>query len=82
MIDSLNDLLKEIENFGKINDAFAWHRSRKMLNVTRDTGALLAVLVKSISAKNILEIGTSNGYSTIWLALAASKVGGLVQTIE
>jgi predicted O-methyltransferase YrrM len=82
MIDPLNELLNELEDFGKINDVFALHRSYQMLNVTRNTGALLAVLVKSISAKNILEIGTSNGYSTIWLAMAASKVGGLVQTIE
>ena len=32
--------------------------------------------------KNILEIGTSTGHSTIWLAWAASKSGGKVTTLE
>ena len=66
----------------KKNDATGVDRSRRMLNITRDTGEFLAVLVNSMNAKNILEVGTSNGYSTLWLALAASKIGGVVKTIE
>lgn len=82
MTPSLNELLHEIESFGEANDASGVDRSRRMLNITRDTGEFLAVLVNSMNAKNILEVGTSNGYSTIWLAIAASKIGGIVKTIE
>jgi predicted O-methyltransferase YrrM len=53
-----------------------------MLNITRDTGEFLSVLVRATNAKRILEIGTSNGYSTLWLALAACTVDGHVTTIE
>ena len=53
-----------------------------MLNITRDTGELLAVLVKATNAKRVLEIGTSNGYSTLWLANAARSLGGRVTTVE
>lgn len=53
-----------------------------MLNVTPETGQFLALLVRAIRAVRILEIGTSNGYSTIWLAWAADDVGGHVTTIE
>src|SRR5262245_30352245 len=53
-----------------------------MLNITRDTGELLAVLVRATVARRVLEIGTSNGYSTLWLARAARAIGGAVTTVE
>ncbi len=82
MTSSLNELLREVESFGETNDASEVDRSHRMLNITRDTGEFLAVLVNSMNAKKILEVGTSNGYSTLWLASAASKTGGIVKTIE
>jgi predicted O-methyltransferase YrrM len=53
-----------------------------MLNITRDTGELLSVLVRATVARRVLEIGTSNGYSTLWLASAARAIGGAVTTVE
>ncbi|MBI4885643.1 MAG: class I SAM-dependent methyltransferase [Acidobacteria bacterium] len=53
-----------------------------MLNITRDTGQFLAVLVRATAARRVLEIGTSNGYSTLWLAEAARSIGGAVTTVE
>ena len=53
-----------------------------MLNITRDTGEFLAVLVRATAARRVLEIGTSNGYSTLWLAEAARAIGGSVTTVE
>ena len=53
-----------------------------MLNITRDTGEFLAVLVRATLARRVLEIGTSNGYSTLWLASAARAIGGAVTTVE
>jgi predicted O-methyltransferase YrrM len=53
-----------------------------MLNVTRETGQLLALLVRATGARRVLEIGTSNGYSTIWLAEAALATGASVTTVE
>ena len=75
-------LLAELEEFGKTNDATITDRPRRMLNITRATGELLAVLVRAMSARRVLEIGTSNGYSTLWLASAAQAIGGVVTTIE
>jgi predicted O-methyltransferase YrrM len=42
----------------------------------------LAVLVRATVALRVLEIGTSNGYSTLWLASAAQAIGGSVTTVE
>jgi predicted O-methyltransferase YrrM len=81
-MSELMDLLAELEDFGQQNDATITDRTRRMLNITRDTGEFLVVLVKAMDATRVLEIGTSNGYSTLWLARAARDVGGAVTTVE
>lgn len=52
------------------------------LNVPYQDGKVLHDLALRIGAKRMLEIGTSTGHSTIWLAWAAAKTGGRVTTIE
>jgi predicted O-methyltransferase YrrM len=49
--------------------------------VAPNQGKFLMLLARSINARNILEIGTLGGYSTIWLARALPK-GGRVVTLE
>src|SRR5882724_39754 len=49
--------------------------------VAPNQGKFLMLLAKSINARNILEMGTLGGYSTIWLARALPK-GGRVVTLE
>jgi predicted O-methyltransferase YrrM/predicted pyridoxine 5'-phosphate oxidase superfamily flavin-nucleotide-binding protein len=80
--DSLEAFKAELERFGAANDAAADDRPRRMLNITRDTGEFLAVLVQATGARRVLEIGTSNGYSTLWLADAARTIDGTVTTVE
>lgn len=80
--DPLSALKTELERFGAANDAATDERSRRMLNITRDTGEFLGVLVRATAARRVLEIGTSNGYSTLWLAEAAGAIGGSITTVE
>ena len=82
MSESFEDILAELEQFGAANDRSVSDRPRRMLNITRATGEFLAVLVRATAARRVLEIGTSNGYSTLWLASAARSVGGTVTTVE
>ena len=51
-------------------------------NVPRKTGVLLNMFVKMMNAQSVLEIGTSNGYSGIWLAKGLKETGGKLTTIE
>ena len=82
-MDSVVEALKsELERFGKANDEAASERAARMLNITRDTGEFLSVLVRAAAARRVLEIGTSNGYSTLWLAEAARATGGHVLDSE
>lgn len=78
----LTTLLDELAAFGDAHDGDPANAATRMLNITPDTGEFLAVLVKATGARRILEIGTSNGYSTLWLAAAAAPVDGAVTTIE
>ena len=82
MKGALETLKAELERFGEIYDAATPDRSRHMFNITRDTGEFLAVLVRATSSLRVLEIGTSQGYSTLWLAEAAQAIGGAVTTVE
>lgn len=83
MADGLQALKDELARFGEANDAAAAATGGpRMLNITPDTGELLAVLVRSTRARRVLEIGTSNGYSTLWLAEAVAATGGHVTTLE
>jgi predicted O-methyltransferase YrrM len=79
----LAELLSQMERFGIENDQRETDRKRKMLNLEPETAALLHILVRATRRQSILEIGTSNGYSTIWLAHAMnSGTGGQLLSIE
>ncbi|HDS1530670.1 TPA: class I SAM-dependent methyltransferase [Stenotrophomonas maltophilia] len=78
----LSELKDELARLGAENDASEVERGRRMLNITPDTGEFLAVLVRFGVARRVLEIGTSNGYSTLWLAEAAAAIDGHVTTLE
>jgi predicted O-methyltransferase YrrM len=51
-------------------------------NIDSGTGRFLNLLIVFFKCKNVLEIGTSNGYSGIWIAEALTKTNGHLYTIE
>ncbi|HWD25946.1 MAG TPA: class I SAM-dependent methyltransferase [Rhizomicrobium sp.] len=57
-------------------------RDQFLLAVGPETGQLMHILATGLKAPNILEIGTSYGYSGIWLADAARASGGRLTTLE
>jgi predicted O-methyltransferase YrrM len=78
-----SNVASRLESFGLENDLRAAERSQKMLNLERPTAELLYILVTSARRRQILEIGTSNGYSAIWLASALRETAGCpLLTIE
>ncbi len=82
MNTQLKEILAELEAEGKAHDAQETEHGRKMLNLEADTAQLLSILVRSGHKTRLLEIGTSNGYSTLWLADAAQDTGGHVTSID
>lgn len=52
--------------------------SLRTRNIDRESGRFISMLARAMNARAILEIGSSNGVSTIWFALAAAETGGTV----
>lgn len=55
------------------------HRYR---NIEPESGRFISMLIRAQQSKNILEIGTSTGYSTLWLAEAARQTQAMITTLE
>jgi predicted O-methyltransferase YrrM len=82
MDDRLAALLNDLYARGREHDAGQSDRLDRWRNVEPDTARLMAALVRALSPAHLLELGTSNGYSTIWLADAAQSCGGRLITVE
>ena len=55
---------------------------KQFWNIPRVTGGLINMFIKMMNVQNALEIGTSNGYSGLWIAKALKETGGKLTTIE
>jgi len=70
--EKIDQVLRTLEKQAKFEEEYQdkVERSERMLSITRNIGLFYNIFLRSIGAKNILEIGTSVGYSTIWFAEA------------
>lgn len=60
----------------------ARHQGEVYLEVPVPDGRLLRVMAESVQAKRAVEVGTSTGYSGLWLSLALQATGGKLTTFE
>ena len=84
MIKSISNILEKLEEqstLEKLRKVDIIPEDR-MLAITKETGELLNMILRLKNAKNMLEIGTSTGYSTIWCAEAIYEQAGKIITIE
>ncbi len=78
----LREFLRELEEKGLQNDARATERPRMMLNLEPASAQLISILVRASGVMRAVEIGTSNAYSTIWLAWSLAPAGGNIVSID
>ena len=57
-------------------------RLQRLRQITPDTGRFLALMAAGAPEGDIVEVGTSAGYSTMWLSLACRELGRQVTTYE
>jgi predicted O-methyltransferase YrrM len=82
MNDARRRFAQELYAAGRAHDQAREDRLERLRNLEPATAELLAVLVRATRARRILELGTSNGYSTIWLADAAQATDGRVTSVD
>lgn len=82
MDEELRRLLDELREHGRENDRTENERGRKMMNLDPDTARVVSLLLRSSRRQRLLEIGTSNGYSTIWLAWSMRQTGGRMTSVD
>jgi predicted O-methyltransferase YrrM len=79
---NIRQLLQRLEAEGLRHDSAETEHSRKMLNLEPATAEVVAILLRIAGTRNVLEIGTSNGYSTVWIAATIGPLGGRVTSID
>lgn len=82
MDEHLVELLDQLHDDGARHDAGKVDRLDRLRNLEPESAQLLAVLLRATGARAVLELGTSNGYSTLWLADAVRATGGRLTTVE
>jgi predicted O-methyltransferase YrrM len=75
-------LLSKLYDAGLAHDAAEPDRLRRLRNLEPDSAALLALVLRIAGARSVVEIGTSNGYSAIWLADALRDTGGRLTSVD
>ncbi len=82
MPEQFEDVVRAVHEDGVRHDAGRADRLSRRRNLHPDEAALLSVVCEAMGAARVLEIGTSNGYSTLWLARAVSATGGTVLSVD
>ena len=82
MDERLTALIEQLYREGREHDAALADRLARRRNLEPETAALLALLVRAIQPRTLLELGTSNGYSTLWLADAARDIAARFVSVE
>jgi predicted O-methyltransferase YrrM len=78
----LSGLLEELHREGIERDQGKADRLERLRNLESASASVLALLVRATGARRVLELGTSNGYSTLWLADAVDSVGGRLLSVD
>ena len=84
MIKSIFNILEKLEEQSTLEKSRQINVAPedRMLAITKETGELLNMILRLKKAKNMLEVGTSSGYSTMWCAEAIREQSGKIITIE
>jgi predicted O-methyltransferase YrrM len=75
-------LLEELHREGVEHDAVLADRTERRRNLEPESARMLHLLVLATGARRVLELGTSNGYSTIWLAAALAIGDGEMVSVD
>jgi len=79
---SILERMQTLEQIDVIDREDGTPRSRRLRQIPPETGKFLALLAATAPEGNYIEIGTSAGYSTLWLAVACEMMDRTIHTFE
>jgi len=86
MFDDLSaqmlDRMRALETADSIDRIDGTPRAARLRQIPPETGRFLAILAAGAPSGEMIEVGTSAGYSTLWLALACRATGRRLTTFE
>lgn len=82
MTDEFDAVAAALYADGLRHDAQEDDRTRRRRHLEPEAAALLSVVCRATAARRVVEIGTSTGYSTLWLARAVQATGGSVLSVD
>ena len=82
MNEDLRKFINDLYEDGRKFDAAEPQWARRRRNIDPPVGEFLWIFLKALKAKSVVEIGTSNGYSTLWLADAVRANSGTVVSVD
>jgi len=79
---NLKERMQYLERIDLVDRTDSTPRNKRLRQINSDTGKFLSLLSVNLPEGEIIEIGTSAGYSTLWLAFAARETGRKIKTFE
>jgi caffeoyl-CoA O-methyltransferase len=79
---SMRDRMRHLEAIDTRDRGDGTPRPQRLRQIPPETGKFLALIAAGAPGGRWIEIGTSAGYSTMWLALAARAMGAAITTFE
>jgi len=80
--DDVTKRMKFLEDIDSRDRSDGTPRLERLRQIPRETGKFLSILAASAPKGEFIEIGTSAGYSTLWIALACKSLGNKITTFE
>lgn len=77
-----HEFLRTLHQAGVEHDARETDRTARYRNLDPDTGHFIHIQIELMSAQTVVEVGTSNGYSTVWFADAVEQTGGRLISVD
>jgi predicted O-methyltransferase YrrM len=79
---AIRDRMRYLEQIDAQDRLDGTPRLQRLRQIPAETGQFLALLAASAPEGMTIEIGTSAGYSTLWLAIACEAAGRTITTFE
>jgi predicted O-methyltransferase YrrM len=81
-MDKILEVMREMEMQDAREREQGLPSVQRMRAIKPEVGQFLYMLIRAMNAKQVVEVGTSRGYSSLWLGAAAQETGGRVVTFE